>query len=395
MTSATGEIIDEINQGISILTFFGHSSATVIDFNFDEPDSYDNEGKYPLMLSFGCLSGEMFNTSKGMGERFITAEKKGMIAFISSPGYGFISSLNTLGTGFYSRLGSDLYGHSIGNILKESLLQLDGSGFSGDRILAEQSSIQGDPSLPLNPLPGPDYLTDKASVQVQPSLLSSSLDSFQLSFDLWNIGQHLPDTTLVLKIEHKMPNDEVYTLLTDTLAAPAFSVPLTYALPLLPDDEDLVGINRFLITVDSEDQIEEKPLAAEGNNEHIGPDGFPGHPVYISSADAEPLYPPNFGIVGSVPVELNASTGYPFAPQFTYWMEIDTTESFDSPFKKSTQINQSGGIIKWTPDISYQPNRVYYWRISPDSSLTGAYRWRNHSFVYLPGSSPGWNQSHY
>lgn len=388
MTSATGEIIQQINNGLSLLTFFGHSSATLLDFNFDDPAAYDNQGKYPVMLSFGCLSGEMYDTSRSLGERFILADKKGMIAFISSPGFGFISSLNVLGSNYYSRLGGNMYGQSIGNILKESLKILGTSGFHGDLMLGEQTSIQGDPSLVLNPLPGPDYLPDPQSVKISPPLLTTSLDSFQISLDLWNIGYNLPDTTFVLKIEHELPDNSSFTILTDTIAAPASMASVQYSLPIIEDDQALVGVNRFIITVDAADDIEEKPLAAENNNTYI-------HPVYISSADAEPLYPANFGIINYSPVTLNASTGNPFFPQLTYWMEIDTTELFDSAFKQSTSISQSGGVIKWTPDIALQPNTVYYWRVSPDSSLTGSYRWRSSSFVYLPNSSPGWNQSHY
>lgn len=388
MTSATGEIIQQINNGLSLLTFFGHSSATLLDFNFDDPAAYDNQGKYPVMLSFGCLSGEMYNTSRSLGERFIFADKKGMIAFISSPGYGFISSLNILGSNYYSRLGGNMYGQSIGNILKESLKILGTSGFHGDLMLGEQTSIQGDPSLVLNPLTGPDYLPDPQSVKISPPLLTTTLDSFQISLDLWNIGYNLPDTTFVLKIEHELPNNSSFTILTDTISAPASLAPVQYSLPIIEDDQALVGVNRFIITVDAADDIEEKPLAAENNNAYI-------HPVYISSADAEPLYPANFGIINYSPVTLNASTGNPFFPQLTYWMEIDTTELFDSPFKQSTSISQAGGVIKWTPDVALQPNTVYYWRVSPDSSLTGSYRWRSSSFVYLPNSSPGWNQSHF
>jgi hypothetical protein len=388
VTSSTGEIIEKINNGLAILTFFGHSSATLLDFNFDDPDSYENEGKYPLMFSFGCKSGEMFDTARALGERFIFAEKKGMIGFISAPGDAFISSLNSFGTQFYSKLGKDLYGQPIGKILQETSTYLAGTGFFGNISMAEQAAIQGDPSLALNPLPGPDYLPDPQSVKISPPLLTTTLDSFQISLDLWNIGYNLPDTTFVLKIEHELPDNSSFTILTDTISAPASMAPVQYSLPIIEDDQALVGVNRFIITVDAADDIEEKPLAAENNNTYI-------HPVYISSADAEPLYPANFGIINYSPVTLNASTGNPFFPQLTYWMEIDTTELFDSPFKQSTSISQAGGVIKWTPDVALQPNTVYYWRVSPDSSLTGYYRWRSSSFVYLPNSSPGWNQSHF
>ncbi|MGH1437984.1 MAG: C25 family cysteine peptidase, partial [Lewinella sp.] len=60
-TSLTDQIFSRINEGVSILTFFGHSSAGTFDFNIDNPENYNNTNKYPLMLSMGCYSGNMFD----------------------------------------------------------------------------------------------------------------------------------------------------------------------------------------------------------------------------------------------------------------------------------------------------------------------------------------------
>src|SRR6185436_6904325 len=38
------------NEGISILTYFGHSSSTTLEFNLDNPQAYSNQGKYPIFL---------------------------------------------------------------------------------------------------------------------------------------------------------------------------------------------------------------------------------------------------------------------------------------------------------------------------------------------------------
>jgi hypothetical protein len=391
-TSSTEGIINRINNGIALLTFFGHSSATVLDFNFDDPGSYENKGKYPIFLAFGCNSGNMFNASQGVGERFLKAEQKGIVGFISNTGYGFTSSLNNFGNAFYGSLGGNQYGSSIGNILRSTNPSLDAPGnFFGDRALGQQISIQGDPSLKIYFSEKPDYLPNPATVEIEPRILNTLVDSFTLKLDIHNIGQHIQDTAFTIQIRHELPNGEMQDLKTDTIHAPAFRSPYSVRLPLL--GEELVGMNRLFLTIDADNQIDELD---EVNNILKGPDELPGIPFYINSFEAIPLYPANFSIANQPNVTLKASTGNTFDPSNLYRMEIDTTMHFDSPLKQSTEITQVGGVLHWTPAISWIPHTVYYWRISPDKLPEQPdYSWRSSSFVYLPDSSPGWNQSHF
>ena len=78
-------------------------------------------------------------------------------------------------------------------------------------------------------------------------------------------------------------------------------------------------------------------------------------------------------------------------------MEIDTTEQFNSPFKLNTTIENKAGLLKWVPPLNMQDSMVYYWRVSPDSiSPQETFIWSTaNSFIYLPSSEPGWNQSHF
>ncbi len=68
-TSLSEQIFTTINEGSSMITFMGHSSPGTFDFNIDNPDNYSNYAKYPLMLSLGCYSGNIFTSGGSISER--------------------------------------------------------------------------------------------------------------------------------------------------------------------------------------------------------------------------------------------------------------------------------------------------------------------------------------
>ena len=88
-----------------------------------------------------------------------------------------------------------------------------------------------------------------------------------------------------------------------------------------------------------------------------------------------------------------ASATNAFEDKEIFLLEIDTTETFDSPLLEKTEILSSPGLIKWNPDLQFQNNQVYYWRIIPKAMNNTI--WNESSFIYLEDSSTGWNQSHY
>jgi hypothetical protein len=57
--------------------------------------------------------------------------------------------------------------------------------------------------------------------------------------------------------------------------------------------------------------------------------------------------------------------------------------------------NSPGGLLQFNPAITFRDSTVYYWRVAPVPTAGGAYLWNSSSFVYLPNSTPGYNQSHY
>ena len=394
--SQSEELTNLINDGVSMITFFGHSSPNSFDFSLDKAESYENEDKYSIISSYGCFAGQIHNGgTKSIGEEFIFADRKGAIGFIASVGQGYINDLRNFGEYYYNQVGNDAYGKSIGNILKSTIRHYQNVGGTF-RFLLQQTIFQGDPALRLNPQLGPDFIVDTKSVDIQPSTINIDVvDSMSVHFDIVNIGINNKDSILV-KMEQELPDGTIIPLLEKKLLLSSFRNSFSFKFPT--QGEKSIGKNLLYVTVDSDNAVEELPQpAAENNNELRAIGGIKGLNFFVFSNDARPLYPSKYGITSDRNLILKATTTNTFIGNQKYIIQIDTTLLFNSVAKKETTIEQEGGVIKWQPNVDYQNNTVYYWRISPDSSLTNGlgYLWQETSFLFLEGVVDGWNQSHY
>ncbi len=388
------KIFETINNGLSIITFFGHSAVGTWDFNIDNPIKYENYGKYPLMLSLGCYSGNIHTNGQGVSERFIFLKDKGSIAFAASVGQGYVPSLHSFADKYYDLLGSDeFYGEGVGKILQETIKNFDQSSYQV-KTLVQQFTLHGDPALKLNPSIGPDYTISSNAVSFKPSVITAQLDSFEMNLTVDNIGFHIEDS-ISIEIKQKLPNGEERDLLKDKIATPPFGKKLSYMIPSFGNEA--AGLNYIYVKIDVDNDVEEFPSpAAENNNELLSGNNIPGIPLFIFDKNAKPVYPIKYGVVNEEHVTLKASTSDGLASNGKYIIELDTTQFFNSPIKERTELSQIGGVINWEPTLSLVDSMVYYWRISPDSlSPENSFIWENSSFTYIPSSPKGWNQSHY
>ncbi len=393
--SLNDQIFDRINEGTSLITFFGHSSPNTFDFNIDNPNNYQNAGKTPLMISLGCYSGNLFTSGESIGERFVFYENKGAIAFGASRGVGFLTSLTWFARSFYEHLGETFYGAGIGDIFRQVVADQESSLALGTRILTQQFVLHGDPAIRLNPAPGPDFKPDPTSVIFEPRVVNAQQDTFIFQLDLLNLGRNDQDS-LSVTISRRLPGGQTVTHITEQkVAAPGFRKTYRFRLPSL--GKMAIGENTLFVVLDAENAVAEFPAPdAEANNVLESTNGSLGAPVYVVDNTARPVYPPDFALLGEAPVTLKASTTDVSAPERIYLLEVDTTVLFNSPFKRRHSINQRGGVIRWTPDFEWRDSTVYYWRISPDSTDAElGFVWENHSFTYIEGSPFGWSQGHY
>ncbi len=393
--SEAGRIFDRIQDGVSIITIFGHSAtAGAFDFNIDQPENYQNAGRCPLFISLGCYSGNIFAANESVGERFVFQENTGAVAFAASRGIGYLHAMGAFNRQFYREFGREQYGGTIGEGIQATIRHYENFTDLPYGALIEQFTLLGDPAIRLNVAPGPDYTFDTGTAHFDPPIVSVQKDSFSFSVDLYNLGANAVDS-LELLIEQKLPNGEVVVYPDIKVEAPAYRSTLDIRLPSL--GKPSVGLNTLSARIDPSNSITEQPSpAAESNNDLVQINGQFGIPLYVVDNTATPVWPPEYGLAGEADVTLKASTAEALAPERTYRLELATDPDFNSTIQ-STEVTQIGGTIRWAPSISWQDSTVYYWRISPDStgSIVNDYVWETSSFTYLNGAGNGWSQGHW
>ena len=394
-----------ISKGISLLTFFGHSSSSLgFDVSIDEPNQYTNYNRYPIIISNGCLVGLIHSASRNYSERFVIPRagegyqglNTGAIAFLATTGLSLSSSLNTYTSRVYANLAKANYTKPFGNIIQQSMFDLDAccAGDNFTMMVAYEFTLHGDPAVSINQYAKPDYAIDNSSLYFNPANITAAADTFEAKLIVTNLGKALPNTiraTLYRRVrDPQNPSNFIDLTYHQSLSNNYFKDTVTFKVPtLIPYGNSYIGYgaNEFGAFIESEELVNE--MAELNNRIPLG-----AIVTNIQSDDIIPIYPYEFAIVPKQGVILKASTVNPFAPYRSYRFEIDTTELFNSSKLVSGVVSQKGGVVKFTPAITMEDSVVYYWRVGIDSGGTGK-NWHYSSFIYLKDEYPGWNQSHY
>jgi hypothetical protein len=198
------------------------------------------------------------------------------------------------------------YGKGIGDIIKATNDSLQRNRNQNDvKSILQEFLLNGDPAIKINTAPSPDLTPVASSIKLEPAVLNAQLDSFNVIFDIANLGRTSNDSMTVL-IKQQLPNGAQIEVWKMRILTPQYRTTLNLNLPLLKDQA--VGQNRLLITVDSDNNIDEQPTAyAEANNE-LNINGTTGFPFFVADNKAKAVYPTNFGIAGNKTVILKAST---------------------------------------------------------------------------------------
>ncbi len=378
-------------EGIGIVTYFGHSSATTLEYNLDNPQNYNNQGKYPLFILLGCNAGNFFTFNAGrleaketISEKYVLAKDRGGIASIASTSLGIVHYLDIHNTETYNAITKTKYGGTLGEIMNESIAQVFNITTQNDpyaRMQCEQSTLHGDPAIRLNVTAKPDYVIEDPLVRISPSFISVNSQTFKVDASFDNIGKAI-SKTIVIQVERTYPDGSTQVIQRDTIPGIRYSDSLSYSFNIVGTRDK--GLNKIKITVDADNEVDE---IYETNNS-ITKD------IFIYEDEARPVSPYNYSIVNQQNIKLYASTANPFSTTRQYNMEIDTTELFNSALKVTRTLNSTGGLLEFTPGITFTDSTVYYWRVAPIPA-SGPINWNISSFIYLPNSGPGFSQSHY
>ncbi|NNV56351.1 putative type IX secretion system sortase PorU2 [Limnovirga soli] len=383
------DFTNEYNDGSGLVEYFGHSSASNIDFSLDNPANYTNTGKYPLFIVNGCLAGNIFGYESNrqtlrstLSEKFVLEPGKGAIGYLSSSSYGVVDYLDIFTQQFYNSIATTQYGKAFGQVTKEAIaksLQVTTLDDFYGRMHAEQYTFNGDPALVLNSFAKPDYIIDAARISSTPGYLTTANDSFTVHIPVYNLGIAKNDS-VHFSLERKFPNGVSVTAYSKMLPAIKQADTLVITLPIVGNRDK--GTTTLTALIDDTKTFAE--LSENNNTASIS--------VKISAADLLPVSPYNFSIVNTDVVNLAASTAYAFDSLTQYVMELDTTVLFNSPVKQTAQTVSTGGLIGFNNIALGLNNTVYFWRVSEDSADK---HWNTFSFTHSNPGNSGFQQSHF
>jgi hypothetical protein len=383
---------DLIKEGVAMMTFFGHGSGNNFDVSVDNPSDWgnENEGRYPLVIANSCYSGNIHRpvSSPSISEEYVFTPNEGSIAFMATPDLSFQDQLNIYTNQFHKQLSTTLYGKSVGEQMQAAANAMGESEQQSG--VALEMTLHGDPALKVFPHERPEITIKDpvygSAVSFEPEIITTDLDSFAVQVILTNLGRSVTNTFTVtanryFNCANATPDEIQYK----TLDALNFRDTLFFTFAV--NSSVAVGQNCFDIEVDLPNVVITE-FDNFGNNQIIRQE------VTISSTDIFPVFPYDYAVVPDFDVTLKANTGLPFLPEASYKVEIDTTDLYNSPWKKDTTISQSGAVISWNPRLEstgFADSTVFFWRVSPASDLG---KYKEHSFQVIQGKT-GWGQDHF
>ncbi len=389
--SVTKQVLDLLNDGVLLKTYFGHGAITTTEFQgFEDPFFLDNKDRYPVMLALGCLTGNVFTEVVSLSENNVLTTDKGATLYMATSGLGFLTALDQFASVWYTYLLDELRGQPIGVSIQKTLAKFDDIGAASQKTLNQQFIVHGDPAYSLARLEYPDFVIDPNSITTSPQNVSIDLETFSLSFDMLNLGSS-PEDSMYVKVIQETPSGIEEEHGPSKISIGGYQTTVIFDVPLVHRE---TGTHKFDIAIDSENNIEEDPKPIAEENNFLSESGTL-FDVFISTSSIKAMYPAEYGIVYSDPVEVMAFNSSSSNTVQNILFEIDTVLDFNSPFLFSESVTTNKRIASWKPAIGFENEKVYYWRVrlaeQSDSSIT----YSHSSFTYLTNSSGGWNQGHY
>ena len=394
-TNANVELInisDEVNEGLALITFFGHSGRDFSDidvgFVTDPLLGYNNPGEYPMFVVNGCNAGNIFSADTTFGENWVLSPGLGAIAFIAHTGVGFPADLKLWSDMFYQTAFNNLtyIDLGVGDVQQRAEFQYDNIFNRAEIGIAQtqQTVLQGDPAVKLFGAGAPDYAVKDAglslaSLDLQP--VTALSDSFAIEFIIENFGRST-DERISVSVNHVLPDGQQQRY--DSIFIDPVLYRDTLQFVVRPGQVSTFGVNRFELSIDYNENI---PELNEVNNLAV-------LTAFLSLNGTNNLIPEKYALLDSLDVELIAQLSNLEGGSRVVRMQIDTVSDFSSGFRQSTDI-ESKDLIRWQPNLLTTDSTTYYWR-SRLANPTGTddADWVVSSFTYIAGAPRGWHAQH-
>ena len=348
-------IAPAINQGVALMTLFGHSSLNITDidigFASDNARGYQNQGRYPAVLVNGCALGNFYFGPTPISTDWILAPNRGAILFLAHTHNGLEAGMFRYSNSLYEVIAEpEFASRPFGDIMQEGIRRYMAihKGLS-DRVTAQQMNLQGDPALVVFPATKPDYAWKPGTIRItnqNGGPVTTWNDSLRVEAEVVNFGR-LQGGTYSLTITRKAGSQpgRSYSLTRK-------AVPLTDSIQIvLPNDNSQAGEETWEFVIDPDNEI---PEENETNNSAT-------QTIRVSEGGAIPLLPADGIVVNNPTVELVAQVPTNRIGQRILF-ELANNPAFTTPLSRDTLV-AVGVLVRKIVQLADTSPQTIYWRV--------------------------------
>jgi hypothetical protein len=380
--SLTSLIQEEIARGVSMVTYFGHGSAQVLEVEIGEVKDFDNAGKYPLFYFNGCALGNSFE-QYSIPESFLFEPLNGAISWVASTTFGFTGELYQYGRIFHNNIFKDNFGLTIAQNLKKTIEQYQNPASNYNRTQSRQLIYLGDPAIKIFSPDKPDYITEPSGVSVYKESAADPGKKIKIILD--NIGKATDDTVAVLL---RLKNSVGDTTTLPVLYRPSVYYRDTIIVNLGNSPIRVSGLMRCNITIDPMDLIAELTPIGEGNNYTEVNLFFPDDGIRI-------VFPVNDEIMSKPEARLMVQSNNIYKGEQEVMFELDTNPHFNSPVLIQSGVIKGTHFVEFKASLPPFDSTDYFWRARLNIPVSEGGEWNYGTFRYIYKSPEGWSQGYY
>ena len=334
----------EIDEGVVLGSYYGHGGGYQWDLIFtnDDIQLLNNPGRLPVIISVTCYTAH-FDNQDVFGEQFNKLPGKGSIGFFGNT----VLTYWPLGAIINEAIFKQIFNnrdYTIGKAILNAKIQIGGGGLNGEQIAL--LTYLGDPGMKLA-LPGkPDFVVKPSDITLskQNPLVN---DTVKVKVKIRNLGLTFPGDTVSVQVYAESP-DTSYII--STIRLPSFGESDSVLVPWVPEEAALYRIRAEVNEVD--------PIPEDDHTDNIAIASY----VVYNISEANVLYPLD-GFSSTLPeVKFRfVDIGHYLDLNLTYFIEIDTSLSFDNPIFKFDSLVPYDGFLDWTsPRLD---SGTYFWRV--------------------------------
>jgi hypothetical protein len=384
-----GKLIGHLNDGVNLMTFYGHGSLTVLDMSFGSINDLLPNHHTAFYYFNGCNIGnandvDPLGTGLVYGKDYICADAKGAIGWLAHTNFTFTNHLEYQMEQLYNQFSYQKYGKEIGLQIKAALEITSQTNEAFARSHALQLLLQGDPAFTLYSPTKPDYKIANEDLFISPSNASVQNDSLAVGIILHNLAKAQTDT-LEIKVTRKLPDNSIIEYLLSPIMGPNYlDTVYAWIKPLLKKD---IGNNQFDVEINPSKKIDE--IAFTNNQASIN--------YFLPGSGLQAIMPLPYAIISSDTVSLLVQNNNLFAEANEYLFEIDTSLTFleTSPFYRKSEVITANHLAKWDVPLTSNDSMVYYWRAKLNLPESEGGIWVTQSFVHINQGPEGWHQRKY